>query len=153
MADPIGALAVLACSFFAGAAIYISLVEHPARLSCETEVAARQWAPSYKRATVMQVTLAILATLAGVARWFLSGEAPWLIGALLIMAVIPFTLVAILPTNSKLLEAGRDLGSEETRELLETWGRLHAVRSILSGVATIVYLYALVGSWGGPTKG
>jgi hypothetical protein len=93
----------------------------------------------------MQVTLAILATLAGMTRWFRSGEAPWLIGALLIMAVIPFTILAILPTNRKLLEAGRDLRSEETRKLLEAWGRLHAVRSILSGVATIVYLYALVG--------
>jgi hypothetical protein len=153
VADAIGALAILACSFFAGAATYISLVEHPARLSCETEVAARQWAPSYKRATVMQVTLAVLATLAGVIRWFTGGGAPWLIGALLIVAVIPFTLLAILPTNNKLLEAGRDLRSEETRQLLEAWGRLHAVRSILSVVATIVYLYALVGSWGGPTGG
>jgi Anthrone oxygenase len=153
VADAIGALAILACSFFAGAATYISLVEHPARLSCETEVAARQWAPSYKRATVMQVTLAVLATLAGVVRWFGGGGAPWLIGALLIVAVIPFTLLAILPTNNRLLEAGRDLRSEETRQLLEVWGRLHAVRSILSVVATIVYLYALVGSWGGQTRG
>ncbi len=62
MAEVIGALATLACSLFAGAAVYITFVEHPARLSCGTEIAARQWAPSYKRATVMQVPLAVLAT-------------------------------------------------------------------------------------------
>ena len=153
MADVIGALAVLACSLFAGAATYITLVEHPARLSCETEVAARQWAPSYKRATVMQVSLAIVAILAGVAQWFGGGGASWLIGALLIAGVIPFTFLAIMPTNHRLLEVGRDLRSGETRQLLEAWGRLHSVRSLLSALATIVYLYALVASRGGPTRG
>jgi hypothetical protein len=145
VAEAIGAFATLACALFTGAALYITFVEHPARLSCGTEVAARQWAPSYKRATVMQVSLAIVATLAGFVRWLSSSRAPWLIGALLIVSVIPFTLLAILPTNNKLLEEGRDLASPETRQLLETWGRLHAVRSLLSLLATIVYLYALTG--------
>lgn len=144
MAYVVGGLAALASSLFAGASIYINLVEHPARLSCGTELAARQWAPSYKRATVMQVSLAVVATLAGLAQWLGGGGASWLVGALLIVSVIPFTLVAILPTNNKLLEPGRDNSSEETRRLLEAWGRLHAVRSVLSLVATLVYLHALV---------
>jgi Domain of unknown function (DUF1772) len=144
LADPIGVLASLACSLFAGAAIYINLVEHPARLACGTEVAARQWAPSYKRATVMQVSLAIVATVAGLAQWLRGSGALWLVGALLIVSVIPFTLVVIMPTNNKLLEPGRDNSSQETQRLLEVWGRLHAVRSLLSLVATLVYLHALV---------
>lgn len=153
MADVIGVLATLACSLFAGAAIYINLVEHPARLLCGTEIAARQWAPSYKRATLMQASLAVVATLAGLAQWSGRGGAAWLLGALLIVLVIPFTLVVILPTNTKLLEPGRDNSSAETRQLLEVWGRLHTVRSVLSLVATLVYLYALVESRGGPTRG
>lgn len=143
MAEAIGALATLTCSFFAGASVYINLVEHPARLSCGTEVAARQWAPSYKRATVMQVSLALLATLAGLGRWLGGGGVAWLIGALLIVSVIPFTLVVIRPTNDRLLQPGRDPGSAETRQLLEAWGRLHAVRSVLSVTATLVFLSAL----------
>src|SRR5262245_8032444 len=152
MAEAIGVFASLACSLFAGAAVYINLVEHPARLLCGTEIAARQWAPSYKRATVMQVSLVIVATLAGVARWLSGGGVLWLIGAGVIVSVVPFTLLVILPTNNKLLESSRDLGSEETRQLLVAWGRLHAVRSSLSFVASIIYLYALVGPWGGPTR-
>ena len=46
-----GQLALTIAALFAGAAIYINLVEHPARLSCGTEIAAKQWASSYKRAT------------------------------------------------------------------------------------------------------
>lgn len=143
MAEPIGVLAAFACSLFAGAATYITLVEHPARLTCGTEAAARQWAPSYKRATVMQVSLALTATVAGLAEWLRGGGALWLVGALLIVSVVPFTLVVIMPTNNKLLEPGRDNRSQETQRLLETWGRLHAVRSVLSLAATVVYLQAL----------
>jgi hypothetical protein len=142
--DLIGIVATLAASLFAGAAMYINLVEHPARLACGTELAARQFAPSYKRATVMQVSLALVATLAGLGNWLSGAGLGWLAGAFLIFAVIPFTLIVILPTNNKLLEPGRDKGSDETRRLLETWGRLHAVRSLLSLAATITYLRALV---------
>jgi hypothetical protein len=51
-------VAVLACGLFTGAAVYISLVEHPARMECGVELAATEFAPSYRRATVMQVSLA-----------------------------------------------------------------------------------------------
>lgn len=43
-------IAVLSCTLFTGAAVYINLVEHPARMGCGTKTAATVWAPSYKRA-------------------------------------------------------------------------------------------------------
>ena len=134
--------AVLASTLFAGAAVYINLVEHPARLSCGTEIAARQWAPSYKRATVMQVSLAIVASLAAIARGLAGGGVFWFAGAALIFGVIPFTAIVVLPTNNRLLAPGRDLASTETRQLLETWGRLHAVRSALSLAASVLFIIA-----------
>ena len=142
MAEILAFVAILACGLFAGAAIYINLVEHPARLSCGTEIAAKQWAPSYKRATVMQASLAIVAGVAGAGRWVHSHNALWLVGALAILAVVPFTLLIIFPTNQKLLGPERDLASEETRHLLQTWGQLHAVRSFLSLIAVALFIWA-----------
>jgi hypothetical protein len=139
-------LAVLCCILFAGAAIYISLVEHPARMGCDTKTAATVWAPSYKKATVMQAPLAVLSFLAGLAAWFLGGGLLWLIGAVLIGLVVAFTFIAVMPTNHQLLAPGRDPSSAETRSLLVKWGCLHAVRSVLSFLAAIVYLTSLVGS-------
>jgi Anthrone oxygenase len=139
-------LAVLCCTLFAGAAIYINLVEHPARMGCDTKTAATVWAPSYERATVMQAPLAALSFLAGVGAWLFAGGILWLIGAVLIGLVIPFTFIGVMPTNHQLLAPGRDLSSIETRSLLVKWGRLHAVRSVLSLLASIVYLVSLFGS-------
>jgi len=66
-------VSTLTCILFAGAAIYINLVEHPARMSSSTEIAATVWAPSYKRATVMQASLAAISTIAAVLAWVLGG--------------------------------------------------------------------------------
>jgi hypothetical protein len=139
-------LAALSTCLFAGAAIYINLVEHPARMGCDTRTAATVWAPSYKRATVMQASLAIVGLLAGVAVWLLGGGAMWFVGALFIGAVVPFTFIVIMPTNHQLLEPGRDLSSDETRGLLEKWNKLHAVRSALSLVASVIYVAMLGGA-------
>ena len=58
-------LAVFCTATFAGAALYITLVEHPTRSQLETRHAALQWAPSYRRATLMQAPLALVGCLAG----------------------------------------------------------------------------------------
>lgn len=134
-------IAILACAVFAGAAIYVTVAEHPARLACGTELAATVFGPSYKRAAVMQASLALVATLAGVTVAINGGPRLWFVGACLIFVVVPFTFLSIMPTNKQLLDPERDRTSEETQALLEKWGRLHAVRSVSSFAALILYVY------------
>jgi uncharacterized membrane protein len=137
-------MATLASALFAGAALYINVAEHPARMGLETRMAVLQWAPSYQRATWLQAPLALLSLACGISAWLLGAGLSWLIGALLVGAVVPFTLIVIMPTNNKLLAPGRDMASPETRALLVRWGRLHAVRTILSLAGTTVYLCSLL---------
>ncbi len=137
-------IATFCGTLFTGAAVYINLVEHPARMGCGTKIAATVWAPSYKRATVMQASLAVASFLAGLLAWALGWGVMWLLGAVLIGSVVPFTFIAIMPINHQLLALGRDLASSETRMLLEKWGRLHAVRSVLGLMASVVYILLLL---------
>jgi len=136
--------AVLSCSLFAGAALYINWAEHPARMECGTAVAATVFGPSYKRAAVMQAALALIATLSGVSCWILGGTVLWAAGAGLIFLVIPFTLVVIYPTNKQLLSPELDRRSENAHALLVRWGRLHAVRTAAGLSATAVFLTAII---------
>ena len=137
-------VATLSCIVFAGAAIYINLVEHPARMGCSTQIAATVWAPSYKRGTWMQAPLAVVSFFGGTASWLLGAGIGWLVGAIIILAVVPFTFLAIMPTNNELLAPGRDLTSPETRALLERWAMLHGVRTVLSLAASAIFLWLLV---------
>lgn len=137
-------LATFSAALFAGAALYINVVEHPARMGLETRVAAMQWAPSYKRATWLQAPLALVSLLCGIAAWLAGDGIGWLVAALLVGAVVPFTFGVIMPTNHRLLAPGRDLASAETRELLVRWGQLHAVRTALSLAGTVLFLWLML---------
>ena len=136
-------IATFSAALFAGAALYINVAEHPARMGLETEMAALQWAPSYKRATLLQAPLALVSFVTGTAAWLMGANVWSFVAALLIGAVVPFTFIVIMPTNHKLLAPGRDLASVETRGLLQNWGKLHAVRTVLSLAASVVYLWLL----------
>lgn len=136
-------LATACAGLFAGAAIYISLVEHPARLECGTELAATEFAPSYRRATLMQASLAAIGLVAALVAWA-GGRGPAvLIGGVLIGLVIPFTLLVIRPTNERLLNPALNRSSTEAETLLKRWGRLHAVRSVASALAFALLIWNL----------
>lgn len=137
-------VATLSSTLFTGAAVYINLVEHPARMGCGTEIAVTVFAPSYRRAAVVQASLALASFLTGVLAWWLGGGVMWAVGALVMVAVVPFTLIVIAPVNHALLTPGRDPVSTETRVLLERWGRLHAVRSALGLIASTIFVSLLL---------
>jgi hypothetical protein len=139
------ALATLCAGLFAGAAIYITFVEHPARLECGTELAATEFGPSYRRATLLQASLAAVGLGTALVAWWQGRGLMVLIGGLLLGGVIPFTLLVILPTNKRLLDPGLDRGSAEAAALLARWGRLHAVRTALGTLAFGVLVGDLAG--------
>ncbi len=136
-------VATLCAGLFAGAAIYITLVEHPARLECGTELAVTIFGPSYRRAAVMQAALAAVGLVAAFLAWIQGGGTVVLVGGALLGSVIPFTLVVILPTNRRLLDPGLMRGSAEAAALLRRWGQLHAIRSVASGLAFGLLLWDL----------
>ncbi len=131
-------IAIVACGLFAGAAIYINLVEHPARLSCGTQLAVREFGPSYRRATIQQASLAVIGCAAGGIAGWQHADLAIVVAAVVFGLVVPFTLVVIAPTNHRLLDPGLDSNGPEAAELLRRWGRLHAVRSVLAAAAFLL---------------
>jgi uncharacterized membrane protein len=136
-------IAALSSGLFSGASLYINLVEHPARMQAGTRVALAEFAPSYKRATVTQVSLAVAGFLSALAAWRSRSDAGWLIGGVMLLSVIPFTALAILPTNKQLLDPETANDPELAEKLLTRWGRLHAVRSVSSLASLLMFLFLL----------
>ena len=135
-------LALIIAALFAGAAIYVSAVEHPARLGLDDRALLAQWKPSYARGTAMQASLALTGTVLASIAAYLSWDWRWLIGAALIFANWPYTLLVILPINNRIAATPPDAAAAEARRLIETWGMLHAGRSTLGLAATLFYLWA-----------
>ncbi len=133
-------VATVAAGLFAGAAVYITAVEHPARVECGAVLAVKEFGSSYRRAAVMQGGLAVVGLLAGVVAWVQGSGVVWLLGGLLLGALVPFTVVVIMPTNRRLLDPGLDSASAEARELLARWGQLHAVRTVIGVVVFVAFV-------------
>jgi uncharacterized membrane protein len=138
-----GRIATVAAGLFAGASVYINLVEHPARLQTGVRGALAEFAPSYHRATVTQVALALVGFVSALGAWRAQADARWLVGGGLLVAVIPFTAVVILPTNQRLLDPAAANDPERAAALLTRWGWLHAVRSVLSLLALLTFVRLL----------
>jgi uncharacterized membrane protein len=134
-------LALVTAALFAGAALYVSLAEHPARMRLAESAALAQWQPSYARATPLQAGLALLSCLLGLWTWWKLAD-PWLLaGAVAIGANIPLTLLVIMPANRRLKATPIEAAGAETRMLLERWGRLHGLRTLL-GLAAVALFFA-----------
>jgi hypothetical protein len=128
-------LAMTSTALFFGAALYISLVEHPARLDAGLDVAIQQFPHSYRRAARLQASLAVIGSLAGVAAWLLGSSAWWAVSAGLLFAVVPLTVVVIFPTNKRLLDPDLEATDPAAPSLLRRWGTLHWLRTGLSFLA------------------
>jgi hypothetical protein len=122
-------LAFLLAAAFAGAAVYVAVVEHSARLGLDDRAALAQWKPSYARGKVMQAALAALGGALALWVWWEGRDAPWLIAGLLLLAPWSFNIFVILPTNHRLEAIPADAPAPETRALLIRWGRLHIIRA------------------------
>jgi Domain of unknown function (DUF1772) len=136
-------IAAISAGLFAGAGIYINLVEHPARIEAGLAVALAEFGPSYRRAAIMQASLSIAGAATATAAWLTGAGRLALAGGVLLFAVVPFTLLIVFPTNKRLLDPALSPSTPEADELLDRWARLHAVRSGLGLAAFLVLLLSL----------
>ncbi len=137
-----GLLTICIAAAFAGAAIYINLAEHPARLKLEDGAMLTQWKPSYRSGYQMQASLALVGFLSGLTTWYQTGDMRWGLGAIILVANWPFTLLAIMPINRRLEAMPPEQPEPELRALMERWGSLHAIRSAFGAGATAVFVLA-----------
>src|SRR5882724_13172207 len=136
----IGQLALIGAAVFFGAAVFVNVAEQPARLALDDRAMLLEWQRSYNRAAPMQAGLAAVSALLGfIAAWQMR-DWRWAVGAIIILANWPYTLLVIKPTNDRLHAIPAEQANAEARRMVVSWGQLHAGRTALGLVATLIFL-------------
>ena len=133
-------IAIMCSALFAGAALYISIVEHPARMSAGISVALQEFRPSYRRAAVFQIIMAVVACVCSFALSLFTSQWIWFLGGGMTGLMLPFTLIFMMPINRILLDAASSLKESDAQNLLDRWGRLHLIRTIAGMVGFAILL-------------
>jgi hypothetical protein len=137
----VGLLALTVAAAFAGAAIYVSVAEQPARLQLEDRALLQEWQPAYKRGAAMQASIAVVACVLGVVAWWQTAGLAYLVGAVLIILPWPWTLIVMMPTNRILEAMDAVAANPQARALIVKWGKMHLVRAMLGVLATLAFLW------------
>ncbi|MFZ1962571.1 MAG: DUF1772 domain-containing protein [Roseiarcus sp.] len=137
-----GSLALVLAAAFSGAALYVNLVEQPARLALEDQAMLNEWAPSDRRGVALLAGLALLSAALGLVAYFTSQDVRWAIGALIVILSWPYTFFAMAPLNDQILTlAPRDIGA--ARVLVRQWGLFEWGQTGIGVAACLVFLWAL----------
>src|SRR5258707_8592943 len=94
-----GLSAFAAASAFFGAALYINLVEQPARLALDARSMVRQWVPSNRRGFVLLSVLAIISALLASGEFAQTGDVRWLIGGAVVVASWAPSYYVVVPVD------------------------------------------------------
>jgi len=137
-----GQLALTLSAVFTGAAIYINIAEQPARFQLDDRSLLVEWKLAYKRGSMMQASLAVVGGVLGVVAFLITFEWRWVLGAVVLLANWPYTIFLIMPINRRLMDTAPDAATAETRRVIGRWGILHAGRSALGLITTLVFLWA-----------
>ena len=132
-----------ACAFF-GAALYVNIVEQPARLALDARSIVREWMPSNRRGFVMLAVLAIISALSGYAEYVGTGDVRWPIGGAIILASWPYAYFVMIPVTDLLYSIRRNAPVSMIREFMRDWGLLEWGQTAIGVGAACMFAWTLV---------
>jgi hypothetical protein len=137
-------LAFAAACAFLGAALYVNIVEQPARLALDASSVIREWTSSNRRGFVMLATLAVVSALSGYGQYVRTGDVRWLIGGTIILASWPYAYFVMTPVNILLYGVRRNAPASTIHELMRDWGLLEWAQTAIGLAAASMFAWPLV---------
>ena len=145
--ETVGLCARIASTFatntFFGAAIYINIVECPARLEQKTaDAMINHFQATFPRAKGMQGPFAATSAIGAAVAWYLDTDPTsylFLSSSVMMFCILPWTKFVIMPINNQLMdgETPKKKGEAWVTDMMNKWDKVHFVRSVLSGAAMV----------------
>jgi hypothetical protein len=138
-----GLYAFAAAASFLGAAIYIGLVEQPARLRLGSRAMIKEWTLSNRRGTLLLSVFAAVSAILAYIQFRSNGDVRWLIGGATILASWPYAYFVMVPVNVWLCAISPGRAVSPVRELIRDWGLLEWGHALIGFAAVCAFAWAL----------
>lgn len=138
----IGSIALAAAGAFTGASLYVNYVEQPARLALTDEALIREWEPSDHRGFILLAGLAAIAALFGFIAFRELNDVRWALGALVLLASWPYTYLAIVPLNNRILALIGADAAHDARQVIDLWGKLEIGLTAIGALGFAIFVWA-----------
>jgi len=139
-----GPFALAFAGAFTGAALYVNLVEQPARLALDDLAMLKEWRPSDHRGFTLLAALSLVSGALGLTEFAQTHDVPWALGALASLLSWPYSFFTIVPMNNRILALSND-DAAAARELIRNWGLLEYGQTAIGAAACVLYLWGFAG--------
>jgi len=142
-------VSTVATGIFVGNALYVNLVEHPARMTiADTKSCHKEWMESFDRAKVLQSRLALVSIVSGAGAYYCNSKKglPFLVGGGLIATIFPYTLFILKPNSIDPIydeEITSKKSESVVMETIDKWNSYHMVRSLITLPVFVGYVMYL----------
>ena len=138
-----GLYAFATAASFLGAAIYIGLVEQPARLALGGGAMIQEWKLSNWRGTLVLSVFAVVSAILAYIQFRTDGDVRWIIGGVTILATWPYAYFVMMPVNVWLCAIPPGRAVSAARKLMRDWGLLEWGHALIGLAAACVFAWAL----------
>jgi hypothetical protein len=138
-----GLCAFAAAASFLGAAIYVGLVEQPARLKLSGAAMLREWTLSNRRGTFLLSVMAVVSAVLAYIQFRANGDVRWLIGGAIILTSWPYAYFVMMPVNVWLAAIPPERPISAARQLMRDWGLLEWGHALIGFAAACAFGWAL----------
>ncbi len=127
-----------------GTALAASIIVHPILIEVKRPTAIEVFKPFFEKTHKAVLSLSAIITLLALITSFLSGNWWWFGIAMLMHLNGPYTLKFMMPTNRRLMADDVNPDSEQTKNDLLNWGKLHLVRTVWNGLIFLGFIVLAV---------
>ena len=117
-----GLYAFAVAASFLGAAVYIGVVEQPARLALSGRAMIQEWKLSNRRGTLTLSVFAVISVILAYVQFRTDGDVRWIIGGITILASWPYAYFVMMPVNVWLYAISPGRAVSPVRKLMRDWG-------------------------------
>jgi hypothetical protein len=138
-----GLYAFAVAGSFLGAAVYIGVVEQPARLALSGRAMIQEWKLSNRRGTLTLSVFAVISVILAYVQFRTDGDVRWIIGGVTILASWPYAYFVMMPVNVWLYAISPGSAVSPVRKLMRDWGLLEWGHALIGFAATCAFAWAL----------